>query len=145
MKRLTARIAADRQFHDDALALDPDEYARIIRAYDDLMWSAKGAFMSVEEAFVRQCPAPLLILPGTDEFQPTEIAERIRAEAPHGTCLPPDWGTPAKVPETRARILAFLREHSRARAQYGSSKLAGTAVAASNQAMTARPTRNSSP
>lgn len=109
-----ARIAADTPFRDDVLALDPDDYERIIRAYDDQMWGAKGAFMSVEESFVRECPAPLLILPGTDEFHPTEIAERICAEAPHGTCLPPDWNTPAKVPETRARILSFLREQSRA-------------------------------
>jgi pimeloyl-ACP methyl ester carboxylesterase len=105
-----ARIAADRQFRDEALALDPGEYARIIGVYDAQMWGAKGAFMSVEESFVRACPVPLLILPGTDEFHPTEIAARICADAPRATCLPPDWGRPEKVAGTRERVLSFLRE-----------------------------------
>ncbi|HEY7907713.1 MAG TPA: hypothetical protein VIC60_02520, partial [Thermomicrobiales bacterium] len=102
------------QFRDEALAPDPGAYARIIRAYDAQMWGAKGAFMSVEESFVRACSAPLLILPGTDEFHPTEIAERICADAPHATCLPPDWGRPEKLAETRERVLSFLRERREA-------------------------------
>jgi hypothetical protein len=104
------RIAADPAFREEALALDPGAYERIIRAYDDRMWGAHGAFMSVEEGFVRRCPAPLLILPGTDEFHPTAIAERICAEAPRATCLPADWSAPENVPQTRERVLSFLRE-----------------------------------
>lgn len=109
-----ARIAADPAFREEVRALDPGEYARIIRAYDDQIWGAHGAFMSVEESFVRGCPAPLLILPGTDEFHPTAIAERICAEAPQATCLEPDCRAPENVSGTRERILSFLREHSRA-------------------------------
>ncbi len=107
-----ARIAADAAFRDEALAIDPGAYERIIRAYDDQMWGAHGAFMSVEESFIPTCLAPLLILPGTDEFHPTAIAERICAEAPHATCLAPDCRAPEKVHETRERILAFLRAAS---------------------------------
>jgi pimeloyl-ACP methyl ester carboxylesterase len=109
-----ARIASDEEFREGVLALDPGEYGRIIRAYDAQMWGAKGAFMSVDESFVRECPAPLLILPGTDEFHPTAIAERICAEAPRATCLAADWGAAGKVAETRQRILSFLREHGMA-------------------------------
>ncbi len=107
-----ARIAADLAFRDEALALDPGAYERIIRAYDDQMWGAHGAFMSVEESFIRTCPVPLLILPGTDEFHPTAIAERICMEAPNATCLAPDCRAPEKVIETREHILAFLRAAS---------------------------------
>lgn len=110
-----ARIAADPAFRDEALALDPGEYERIIRAYDDQMWGAHGTFMSVEESFIPTCPAPLLILPGTDEFHPTAIAERICAEAPNATCLAPDCRAPEKVDETRERILTFLRAASQGR------------------------------
>lgn len=106
-----ARIASDPQFRDAALALDPGEYERIIRAYDDQMWGAHGAFMSVEEEFVPQCPAPLLILPGTDEFHPTEIARRICREAPQATCLDPDCRSSEKIAETKERIREFLRTH----------------------------------
>ncbi len=107
-----ARIAADPAFREEVLALDPGEYARIVRAYDDQMWGAHGAFMSVEASFVCECPAPLLILPGTDEFHPTAIAERICAEAPQATCLEPDCRAPENVSGTRERVLSFLREHS---------------------------------
>lgn len=107
-----ARIAADSEFREAMLALDPGEYERIIRTYDDQIWGAHGAFMSVEESFVRECPVPLLILPGTDEFHPTAIAEQICAEAPQATCLAPDCRAPEKVDETRERILAFLRAAS---------------------------------
>jgi pimeloyl-ACP methyl ester carboxylesterase len=109
-----ARIAADPTFRAAALALDPDEYERIIRAYDDQMWGAHGAFMSVEPSFIRQCPAPLLILPGTDEFHPTAIAERICAEALRATCLEPDCRAPEKIGRTREAILTFLRTWSEA-------------------------------
>lgn len=107
-----ARIAADEEFRAAVLALDPNEYARIIRAYDAQMWGAKGAFMSVDETFVRACPVPLLILPGTDEFHPTEIAHRICQEAPRATCLPTEWRLAQHVTDTRQRVLAFLREQS---------------------------------
>ncbi|MGI8855183.1 MAG: hypothetical protein ACR2JW_05495 [Thermomicrobiales bacterium] len=109
-----ARIAADAEFRAATLALDPGEYERIIRAYDDQMWGAHGAFMSVEESFIPACPSPLLILPGTDEFHPTAIAERICAEVPQETCLAPDCRTPENRGRTRQRVLAFLREQSRA-------------------------------
>ncbi len=109
-----ARIAADPTFRAAALALDPDEYERIIRAYDEQMWGAHGAFMSVEPSFIRQCPAPLLILPGTDEFHPTAIAERICAEALRATCLEPDCRAPEKIGRTREAILTFLRTWSQA-------------------------------
>ena len=109
-----ARIAADAGFREEMLALDPGEYARIIEAYDEQIWGAKGAFMSVEESFVRECPAPLLILPGTDDFHPTAIAERICAEAPRATCLAADWGAPENVQGTRRHVLSFLREQRKA-------------------------------
>jgi hypothetical protein len=112
------RIAADADFRADVLALDPAEYADLIQAYDDQLWGARDPFMSVEEAFVRACPRPLLILPGIDEFHPTEIAMRICAEAPDATCLEPDGRAPEKIERTRARVLDFLREHGRALPSY---------------------------
>jgi pimeloyl-ACP methyl ester carboxylesterase len=106
----SARIAADPAFRDEVLALDPAEYERIIHAYDDQMWGANGAYMSVEDEFVPRCPVPLLVLPGTDEFHPTEIAWRICKEAPDATCTETDWGLPEQAAQTKERVLAFLRE-----------------------------------
>jgi hypothetical protein len=94
------------------LALDPAEYERIMRAYDEQLWGAHGAYMSVAESFVRECPAPLLVLPGTDEFHPTELAQRLCREAPRATCLAPDCRSPEKIEVTKETIRRFLREHT---------------------------------
>jgi pimeloyl-ACP methyl ester carboxylesterase len=107
-----ARIAADSAFRAAVLALDPVEYERLIHAYDDQMWGAGGAFMSVEDSFIPECPAPLLVLPGLDEFHPTALAERLCREAPRATCLPPACRTPENLPATRQRIREFLRAHA---------------------------------
>jgi pimeloyl-ACP methyl ester carboxylesterase len=107
-----ARIAADETFRAEALALDPVAYERIIRAYDDQLWGAHGAYMSVDEAFVKECPAPLLVLPGTDDFHPTPLAERLCREAPHATCLPADCRSPRNIEGTKRRIGEFLRAHT---------------------------------
>ena len=108
-----ARIAADPAFRDQVLALTPAEYERIIRAYDDQLWGAYHPFMSVDESFIRVCPAPLLILPGNDPFHPTPIAHRICREAPRATCLDVDCRSPDKVEGTKRRIREFLREHGK--------------------------------
>jgi pimeloyl-ACP methyl ester carboxylesterase len=107
-----ARIAADPTFRAQVLALDPAEYERIIRAYDDQLWGAYDPFMSVAESFVKQCPAPLLILPGNDPFHPTAIAQRICREAPQAECLDVDCRSQEKIAETKQRIRLFLRAHA---------------------------------
>ena len=107
-----ASIAADPSFREQVLALDPAEYERIIRAYDDNLWGAHEPFMSVEESYVKQCPAPLLILPGNDPFHPTAIAHRICHEAPNAVCHDVDCRSPEKIEETKRRIRAFLHAHA---------------------------------
>lgn len=107
-----ARIATDDEFRATVRAMDPAAYERIIRAYDEQMWGARGAYMSVDEEWVRGCPAPLLVLPGTDEFHPTVLAERLCREAPHAECLPADCRAPANIAGTAARIREFLHAHT---------------------------------
>jgi pimeloyl-ACP methyl ester carboxylesterase len=108
-----ARIAADESFREQVLALDPAEYERIITAYDANLWGAHDPFTSVEAEFVKECPAPLLILPGSDAFHPTPIAHRICQEAPNATCLDVDCRAPEKREDTKQRIREFLRIHAR--------------------------------
>ena len=104
-----ARIAADMAFREEMLRLDPAEYGRIVRAWDDQMWGAKGPFMSVAESFVPTITTPLLILPGSDPFHPTATAQRICREAQHATCLDVDCRSPEKIGATKERIREFLR------------------------------------
>ena len=94
------------------LRLDPAEYERIIRAWDDTLWGARGPFMSVNEAFIRTCPARLLVLPGSDPLHPTETAQRIWREAPQATCLDVDARASEKLDGTKQHIREFLRAHA---------------------------------
>lgn len=107
-----ARIATDAEFREQALALEPAAYEQILRDYDARLWGAYQPFISVPESFVGQFPAPLLILPGSDQFHPTVIAERICREAPDATCLAVDCRSPEKLGQTKETIRAFLRSHA---------------------------------
>ena len=108
-----ARIAADVSFRAEVLALPAADYERMMVDYDASLWAAHLPFASVDEAFVRQCPAPLLILPGNDPFHPTAISQRICREAPNATCLDVDCRSAAKLEATKQRVREFLREHGR--------------------------------
>lgn len=107
-----ARLAAEPAFREEFQKLSPDEYAKLIHAYDDQMWGAEQPFMSVDEAFVKSCPAPLLILPGHDPFHPTPISERICREAPNAHCLDVDCREPQKIEATKRTIREFLHQHA---------------------------------
>ncbi len=107
-----ARLAADPAFREEFQKLSPDEYEQLIRRYDDQLWGAELPFMSVDEAFIKSCPAPLLILPGHDPFHPTPISERICHEAPKARCLDVDCREPKKIEQTKRTIREFLHEHA---------------------------------
>ncbi|HLZ69225.1 MAG TPA: alpha/beta hydrolase [Dehalococcoidia bacterium] len=108
-----SRLAADAAFREEFQKQSPAEYERLIRAYDEQMWGAEPPFISVDEAFVTSCPAPLLILPGHDVFHPTPISERICREAPKAHCLDVDCRDPEKIEATKRTIRQFLHEHAR--------------------------------
>jgi len=78
-----------------------------------LIASSIGIAACVEASFVKECPAPLLILPGNDPFHPTPISHRICAEAPDATCLDVDCRSPEKIEDTKRRVREFLRAHAR--------------------------------
>lgn len=108
-----ARIAADAAFRAELLALAPADYERIIVDYDASLWGAYLPFVSVDAAFIKQCPAPLLILPGNDPFHPAAISHRLCLEAPRATCLDADCRSTEKIEGTKLAIRAFLHQHSR--------------------------------
>ena len=107
-----------RRLHDDAAfraeveALGAEGYAALIEAFADGIWPDRAPYFSVDEADVRTCATPLLILPGSDPFHPTGVAERICREAPDARCLPVDCRDEANLAETVAGIRRFLRERT---------------------------------
>ena len=89
-----------------------EDYIAILERLGNAYWPDDPPYMTVSEEWLRGCPAPLLILPGSDEFHPTSIAERICAEAPHARCLDVDWSSDANLAGTVEEIRTFLRTHS---------------------------------
>jgi pimeloyl-ACP methyl ester carboxylesterase len=66
---------------------------------------------SVDRDFVRQCPVPLLVLAGDDDFHPRAVAEEIADLAPDAE-LVIEWAGVERYPETRQRVLDFLTAHT---------------------------------
>ncbi len=106
------RIHDDAGFRSEIAALSTDAYVALIEAYADGVWPNHPPYFSVDETWVRTCPTPLLILPGSDQFHPTSIAEQICREAPDAHCLDVDCRSEAKLPATIETIRTFLKEHT---------------------------------
>lgn len=106
-----ARIHDDEAFREQVLAMDPADYERLIREYDDRLWGAKMPYCSVDADFVPTVETPLLLLPGDDPFHPTAIGERICREAQDARCLPRSAWEPENQAATLQTIREFLRSH----------------------------------
>ncbi len=109
---LSRRIEVDPAFRGVLSAMPPEDYVALVERLGDAYWPDDPPYFTVSEEWLRGCPAPLLILPGSDPFHPTSIAERICAEAPHARCLAVDCRAPANLPATLEEIRAFLRANS---------------------------------
>jgi len=66
---------------------------------------------SVDRDFVRECTVPLLVLSGSDEFHPREVAQEIADLAPDAQ-LVFDWAGPERHESTGALVRNFLVAHT---------------------------------
>lgn len=72
----------------------------------------KGDFVfAVDRAFARACPAPCLLLPGSDVPHPAATSAELAALLPRVEVLDP-WRGPAHLEAQRQGVLAFLRRHA---------------------------------
>ncbi len=106
------RIHDDAAFREQIGGMSADAYIDLIERYADAIWPDRPPYFSVDEAFVRSCETPLLILPGSDVFHPTSIAEQICRDAPNARCLDVDCRSEAKLPDTIEAVRSFLKEHT---------------------------------
>lgn len=114
----TIGLEANRQaFYEmfDAWAADlrerhPDVPEATWRAFRSNMYDGDFAF-SVSRDFVAGCPTPLLVLMGNDLYHPSSTSREIARLAPRAE-LVEKWKEPEIVPQTVARVVAFLKEHT---------------------------------
>ncbi len=106
-----ARIAADEQFREQVLQMDPAEFARIHRETKAAFFERSDFVFSVTRDFVRSLDVPLLVLAGHDDFHPTATAEEIAELAPNAT-LVDEWATPEVREKTAKTAVDFLLKHT---------------------------------
>ena len=92
--------------------MNGETYASLIEAYADAIWPDRPPYFSVDEDWVKTCETPLLILPGSDAFHPTSIAEQICRDARNAHCLDVDCRSEEKLSGTIEAVRSFLKEHT---------------------------------
>lgn len=80
-------------------------------AFRERMYGGDFVF-NVSRAFARSCTTPLLILCGSDPYHPTPISQELAQLAPNAELLE---GWKERIPDTVAKVRAFLHAHSPAR------------------------------
>lgn len=87
--------------------LEPEQ----TRAFLAAMWN--GDFVvSVENSVIEQCPVPLVVLPGIDDYHPTDAGRAIARMAPEAEVIEPWKDTPEHLAAATEQVRLWL--HSRA-------------------------------
>jgi hypothetical protein len=92
------------------LARDPELTPEVIQKFGQNMFGGDFVF-SVSRDFVRRCPTPLLLQPGTDTPHPPQTSAEIERLAPHLE-LQKDWRAPTHLAESIRRVTDFLARHT---------------------------------
>lgn len=94
----------------EQLAARPDLDAEAIAAFGRNMWGGDFVFC-VGRDFVRNCPVPTFLLPGTDVPHPAATSAEL-AELLPGVEVLNDWRRPSFGDQQRDRVVAFLKRHT---------------------------------
>jgi len=88
----------------------PEASDEIFRAFRSRMYDGDFVF-NVDRDFVRHCEIPMLVLMGDDLYHPQTTSREIAQLAPKAE-LVERWKDDAVVPETIARVRAFLESNT---------------------------------
>ena len=94
----------------EQLAERPQLNEAAIAAFGRNMWNHPFVFC-VDAAFVRNCPVPTFLLPGTDIPHPAATSEELASLLP-GVEVLTDWRGPDHLEQQRSRVVAFLKRHT---------------------------------
>ena len=92
------------------LERDPTLTEDVIRKFGHNMFGGDFVF-SVSRDFVRRCPTPLLLQPGSDKPHPAETSAEIARLAPNLE-IQKDWRAPTHLAESVQRVADFLGRHT---------------------------------
>ena len=101
---------AVRGFAKTMLERDSTLTEDIIQRFGHNMFGGDFVF-SVSREFVRRCPVPLLLQPGSDTPHPAETSAEIARLAP-SLEVQKDWRAPTHLSESIRRVTDFLTRHT---------------------------------
>jgi pimeloyl-ACP methyl ester carboxylesterase len=107
-----ARLHADAAFREEVRRMPLEAYIALVVRFRDGVWPDNPPFFTVSREWMAHCPAPLLVLPGSDPFHPTGIAHLMCEVAPRAWCLDVDCRSPQKLAGTIEKVRAFLKENT---------------------------------
>lgn len=100
-----------RGWADDLLSSRNDIDAATLEQFLDNMWD--GDFVvSVTREAISGSRVPMLVLPGIDDYHPTETGREIARLAPLGEVLEPWKDSPDHVAEATEKVRRFLLSHA---------------------------------
>lgn len=89
-----------------------ERYIALITEFRDGIWPPNPPYFTVNESWMRSCPVPLLILPGHDQFHPTDVSHQICNDAPDARCLSVECREAANLEATIDEVRRFLVRHT---------------------------------
>jgi pimeloyl-ACP methyl ester carboxylesterase len=93
----------------EQLAVRSDLDAEAVAAFGRNMWDHPFVFC-VDKTFVRSCPVPTFLMPGTDIPHPAATSAELAALLP-GVEVLTDWRGPDYLNEQRSQVVAFLKRY----------------------------------
>ena len=98
------------EWSQEQCAARPELGAEALAAFGRNMWDHEFVFC-VDRDFVRHCPVPTFLLPGTDIPHPAATSAELAALLP-GVEVLTDWRGPDHLDQQQARVSAFLKRHT---------------------------------
>lgn len=98
------------EWSEEQCAARPDLDPTALSAFGRNMWRGDFVF-SVDRNFVRACPVPTMLLPGTDVPHPAATSAEL-AELLPGVEVLTNWRGPDYLDQQRDRVVDFLRRHT---------------------------------
>jgi pimeloyl-ACP methyl ester carboxylesterase len=99
------------RWSEELLNQRPELRADAMQAFGKNMFGGDFVF-SVSREFVKSCPTPMIVMPGSNLDHPRVIGNEIAALAPNSEIIP-EWRQPSElVPPAVAKIKKFLAAHT---------------------------------
>ncbi len=102
------RLHDEPSFRDTLLSLGRETYIALVVDFRDGLWPWKQTCFSINDVSLARIKAPMLVVPGNDQFHPAGVARKISVDAPNAQYFDVDdyAGEPVEA------IRQFFAEHS---------------------------------